>query len=63
MAKETIVTNLYDLLVAELPELAESNAFDKNLIILQNDSDGTGDYIAKWDYSKPVPESLTQYVR
>ena len=28
-------------------------------INLQNDSDGYGDYIAKWDYSKPIPDGLT----
>lgn len=55
--------SLYELLIAEYPELATNNAIYSNEIILQNDSDGTGDYIAKWDYSKPVPESLTQYVR
>lgn len=28
------------------------------MIIIQNDSDGLGDYIAKWDYSEPIPEGL-----
>ena len=26
---------------------------------LQDDSDGVGAYIAKWEYSKPIPEGLT----
>lgn len=59
----TPITNLYDLLIAELPELETSDAFYKNVIILQNDSDETGDYIAKWEYSKPIPESLKAYDR
>ena len=28
-------------------------------IILQDDSDGVGAYIAKWEYDKPIPEGLT----
>jgi len=28
-------------------------------IILRNDSDETGDYIERWDYSKPIPDGLT----
>jgi hypothetical protein len=28
-------------------------------IILQDDSDGVGAYIAEWKYSKPIPEGLT----
>jgi hypothetical protein len=27
-------------------------------IVLRNDSDGAGDYIEKWEYSKPIPEGL-----
>jgi hypothetical protein len=55
--------SLYDLIIAELPELTDSDLFYKGAITLRNDSDGTGDYIAKWEYSKPVPASLQQYVR
>ena len=46
---------LYDDLIAALPELEGSPAFSNGTIILQNDADKTGDYIAKWDYSKPLP--------
>jgi hypothetical protein len=28
-------------------------------ILLRDDSDGQGAYIAKWDYSKPIPEGLS----
>jgi hypothetical protein len=26
--------------------------------LLKNDSDDQGDYIAKWEYSKPIPAGL-----
>ena len=28
-------------------------------ILLQDDSDGIGAYIAKWEYSQPIPNGLT----
>lgn len=46
---------LYDDLVTALPELEGSDAFADGSIILQNDADETGDYIAKWEYAKPIP--------
>jgi hypothetical protein len=48
---------LYDDLIAALPELEGSDAFKKD-IVLQNDSDGLGDFIAEWNYSKPIPEGF-----
>jgi hypothetical protein len=51
--------SLYDDLIAALPELEDSPAFSNGTIVLQNDSDGLGDFIAIWDYSKPIPEGLT----
>lgn len=48
--------SLYDDLVAALPELEDSPAFSNGTIILQNDADEVGDYVAKWDYSKPLPK-------
>ena len=49
---------LYDDLIAALPELEGLPVFDNKTIILQNDGDETGDYIAKWEYSKPIPAGL-----
>lgn len=49
---------LYDDLVAVLPELEGSDAFADGTIILQNDADEAGDYIAKWDYSTPLPKGF-----
>lgn len=45
---------LADQLIEALPELEGKNLFREG-IWLQNDSDGEGDYIAKWDYSEPIP--------
>lgn len=55
--------SLYDEVIAALPELEDSIELKRGAIELRNDSDGTGDYIAKWEYSKPIPESLAKYVR
>jgi hypothetical protein len=50
---------LWEKIIEVYPELAEDNfaAFSKQ-IILQNDSDGQGAYIAKWDYDRPMPEGF-----
>lgn len=51
--------NLFEKIKDNYPEL-DDEAFHpfRGIILLQNDSDGLGDYIAKWDYSKPIPEGL-----
>ena len=49
---------IYAQVIAAYPELETSSALYDGTIILQNDSDGAGDYIAKWDYSKPIPAGL-----
>jgi hypothetical protein len=46
---------LYDDLITALPELEGSSVFIDGTIRLQNDSDGEGDYVAVWNYSKPLP--------
>ena len=55
--------SLYEEIIAVYPELENSEELVRGSIRLQNDSDGTGDYIAKWEYSKPVPAELAKYVR
>jgi len=50
---------LIELIVEALPELSDFKFFKNDVIILQNDSDGVGDYIAKWEYSQPIPNGLT----
>jgi len=50
--------SLYDLIIAEYPELIDSASFYDGTIMLRDDSDGTGAYIETWNYSKPIPEGL-----
>jgi hypothetical protein len=51
--------SVYEKIVTAYPELIENNeAFLRGYIIIQDDSDGQGDFIAVWDYSKPIPDGL-----
>lgn len=50
---------LFNQIIAVYPELTDNDFAPRGSIILQNDSDGVGDYIAKWEYSKPIPEGLS----
>jgi hypothetical protein len=50
--------SLYDQIIAAFPELENTRSFIDGTIILQNDSDDAGDYIAEWNYSKPIPDGL-----
>ena len=55
---------LWQKIVEVYPELVDNDfaVFHKE-INLQDDANGAGAYIAKWEYSKPIPASLQQYVR
>jgi hypothetical protein len=51
---------LYNKIFSLYPELNEKDFFS-GLIELQNDSDGRGDYIAKWEHptlARPTQEQL-----
>ena len=48
---------LFQKITAAYPELTDDD-FLNGTIRLQNDSDGLGDYIAKWEYDKPIPDGL-----
>jgi hypothetical protein len=51
---------MYDKLIKIYPELADFD-FASGVITLQNDSDGKGDYIAKWEHptlARPTDEEL-----
>jgi len=51
---------MYEKIIVLYPELADFN-FASGVIVLQNDSDGKGDYIAKWEHptlAKPTDEEL-----
>jgi hypothetical protein len=50
---------LYDKIMALYPSLTQQDFV--TVILLQNDSDGKGDYIAKWEHptlAKPTAEQL-----
>lgn len=50
---------LYDKIKQIYPELTDNDFF--TVITLQNDSDGRGDYIAKWEHPtlvRPTEEQL-----
>jgi len=51
---------MYDKLIRLYPELANFD-FASGVITLQNNSDGKGDYIAKWEHptlARPTEEQL-----
>tara|TARA_R110000868_G_scaffold219600_1_gene470681 strand:+ start:913 stop:1080 length:168 start_codon:yes stop_codon:yes gene_type:complete len=53
--------NLYEKIIALYPSLTINDFSPGGVIELQNDTDGKGDYIAKWDHptlSKPTKEQL-----
>jgi len=51
---------MFEKLISLYPELADFD-FASGVIILQNDSDGKGDYIALWNHptlAKPTEDQL-----
>jgi len=51
---------MYEKLIKLYPELANFD-FASGVITIQNDSDGKGDYIAKWEHptlARPTDEEL-----
>ena len=58
--KERIMT-LYEKIKTIYPELVDADFGVNGTILLQNDSDGKGDYIAKWEHptlARPTAEQL-----
>ena len=52
--------NLYEKIIALYPNLTQKDF--STVITLQNDLDGKGDYIAKWDHPtlpRPTEEELS----
>ena len=46
-------------LMAAIPSLTDGNFSPTlDIIVLQDDSDGQGPFIAKWEYSEPLPEGF-----
>lgn len=50
---------LFEQIIEAYPELAtDRTPFHTMQIIVQDDSDGLGAFIAKWEYLKPIPDGL-----
>jgi len=58
---------LFEKIMALYPELTDTDFLpDSNCILLRNDSDGRGDYIAEWNhpvYPKPTDEQLAEVTK
>ena len=57
------IMNIYEKIKALYPSLEDKDFI--TVITLQNDSDGKGDYIAKWEHptlKKPTDEQLAKIV-
>jgi hypothetical protein len=50
---------LWQQIIEAYPEINPTDNFQDLGIYLQDDSDGVGAYIVKWEYSQPIPEGLT----
>jgi hypothetical protein len=51
--------NLFETIVSVYPELTDADFSPLGgSILLQDDADGQGAYIAKWEYHKPIPDGL-----
>lgn len=54
---------LLEKIILIYPELTQSDFTPFGNILLQNDSDGKGDYIAKWEHptlARPTDEQLAE---
>ena len=50
---------LYEKIIEAYPDLTVGDFCQPfGVISLRNDSDGLGDYIEKWEYSKSIPNGL-----
>ena len=52
---------MYEKIISIYPKLKPEDFGPRGTILLQNDSDGKGDYIAKWEHptlTRPTDEEL-----
>ena len=49
---------LWQKIVEAYPEISPTDDFTRLGIFLQDDGDGEGAYIVKWDYEKPIPSGF-----
>jgi hypothetical protein len=55
---------LYDKIIEAFPELTIEAFYPENdMITVRDDADGTGEYIAKWNYEKPLTKELKALYR
>jgi hypothetical protein len=54
----SIKMELWEKIIAAYPEINTTDNFRELGIHLRDDSDGQGAYIAKWEYSQPLPEGM-----
>jgi hypothetical protein len=50
--------SLWETIKEVYPELTSEDFDNNGSILLQDDSDGVGAYIAKWEYDQPIPQGL-----
>jgi hypothetical protein len=50
--------SLYEQIIGVYPELKDSDLFMSRKIILRDDSDGSPQWIDKWDCELPLPEGM-----
>lgn len=50
---------LWEKIIESYTQINSDDDFAQLGIVLQDDSDGLGAYIAKWDYDQPIPDGLT----
>ena len=50
--------DLFTQITTAYPELTSDDFGHKGCIELQDDSDGLGAFISKWEYLKPIPAGL-----
>ena len=48
---------LYEAIITAYPELKDADLYALG-ITLQDNLDGLGAYIDKWEYAKPIPDGL-----
>ncbi len=49
---------LWEKIIQAYPEINPTDNFPGLGIHLRDDADGSGVYIVKWEYSKPLPEGM-----
>lgn len=49
---------IYETIIEAYPELADNKQIFIRDIVIQDDSDGEGPYLAKWNYDEPIPNGL-----